>query len=343
MYRKTLVSLCLASLAAMAVAAAGASAATAPWNPGVGKQSTCTRTISPGASIESNYRALPSGGILCLRGGIYTEADDQISLASLSNRKIAGYQGERAVFRGSVRGDSAVNVELEGFKIEAQYAPAANRSNNTEQAVNGLDSTGLTLDSMHLQNRGVVGGVRRGGSCIFSGASKDMFITHLLIQSCGEHGIYGGSTARGMRVEHVFIRDVELNGFKWRADFGGSDFNGVVIDRTTGPLPGTGTYEEPNQTFEAAVANDTASSNTVRNSVLDTHNDEAWIFPNLYRGSNNTLQNLCTNPAGNYTRKAASDVVTGVVVAAPQFSSTGYKVTNPTCAAKLPADSPFRP
>jgi hypothetical protein len=91
--------------------------------------------------------------------------------------------------------------------------------------------------------------------------------------------------------------------------------------------------------YEGMIFNATPTGNVVENSVVTGLYDESFIAAANYAGGNNTVRNNCLYPAPYF---GASNVrAGGNVVANPRIA--GFTVTNPTCAAKLPADSPFRP
>jgi hypothetical protein len=318
---------------------------TGSFNRGLGTtpQSACSRNLASG-SIENALPNVPSGGTLCLTtAGPYTEGDGRLNLGNAQNKTIAGLSGVRPSFRGSIQGGSSVGVTLRGFEILGQYAPLANRNNNTFQPIDAERARDLTAVNMRFQNRGLINGVRRGGSCIFGGTSDGLTIRYSLVQSCGEHGIYGGNETRNMLVEHVWIEDVELSGFKTTHTLANNVFRGVVVNRFIGPLPGTGPWEQPGHAAEAGLYNDTPTGNSVENSVFYSQNDQGFLFSAAYNGSNNRFVNNCVHDPqlGN---AAPSDTVSGNTTATPTFNSTTFKVTGPSsCIAELPADSPFRP
>src|SRR5215210_6358306 len=146
LYVRRFSSALLVALAALALVgiyfAAPAEAAT--FKPGFGKGSAteCTRTISSG-SIEVAANSLSRSGVLCLRGGIYSESDRSITINTsgtvTSPKKIKAYPGERVEIRASFRIFSVSNWVIEGVFVDASYAPVrtttdGTRRTNTEQA-----------------------------------------------------------------------------------------------------------------------------------------------------------------------------------------------------------------
>jgi hypothetical protein len=89
------------------------------------------------------------------------------------------------------------------------------------------------------------------------------------------------------------------------------------------------------------VFNGASSNNTVENNVVRVSAGNKTInVGRQYTRSGNQAKNNCLWPTA--ADLAGSNVTqTGNIGANPQFS--GHTVTNATCAAKLPAGSPFRP
>ena len=208
--------------------------------------------------------------------------------------------------------------ELEGLYVDASYAPLQN-GGTTEQAVDLHASTGVVLDSVVLTNQG-------GSSCVFGGTSRSALITHSLITSCGAHGVYGGNTATGLAVRHSWIEGVVHSCQKMTHAVSNHHYYGVVCNKNAYP-------------YEGMIFNDTPTGNVVENSVVTGFYYPSLVAAANYAGSNNFVLNNCLYPAPYF---GASNVrAGGNVVAYPQIA--GFTITNPTCAAKLPADSPFRP
>jgi hypothetical protein len=279
---------------------------------------------------------------LCLHGGSYDEADRIVALGTNSGKTISGYPGERAVVNASFMGDISRNMTLEGFKIDSQTA-SLNSNSDSLQSVNAEDSSGLTVRHMHLSNKGTALGHREGGSCFFGATSDHVTIEYSLIKPCGEHGIYAaGSDTVNETVRHTWIEDTEGAAFKFTHTGRNIDYLGVVANRIP-ESQSVAPYETPGRGYEAMIWNDQTNDTEVRNSVAFSADERVFVAGANYTGGNNRVLDSCTGGIAPELRNLdPSDAWTGnVYVNDPQFS--GFKVTDPWCAAKLPADSPFRP
>jgi hypothetical protein len=85
--------------------------------------------------------------------------------------------------------------------------------------------------------------------------------------------------------------------------------------------------------------NGSADNNTVRNNVVDTPNGDPLSTGGVYTGAGDVVRDNCV---WDVAPELAAKVVSGSnIVANPRIANR--KVTNATCAAKLPLGSPFRP
>ena len=268
----------LVALAALALLgtyfAVPAEAAT--FKPGFGRGSAteCTRTISSG-SVEAAANSLGSGGVLCLRGGIYSESDRSISINTSGTttvpKKIKAYPGERAEirasFRFSTRGVS--HWVIEGIFVDASYAPVRKVSEsrtNTEQAMSFHSSTDITLDSVELINRRPNLDPDLAGTCVFLGGSANstgITIKDSSIHQCGqlprtnhEHCIYAANTDN-LIVSNNRIYDCADRGVQLYPDADGSTIVGNLVDSN----------------HQSGIDLDAdADNNVIRNNVVDTPN-----------------------------------------------------------------------
>ena len=206
------------------------------FNPGIGKAGiTCTKTLAHGGNVQNFVNNLKSGQVGCLHGGTYTSPN--LVKLSGSGYTLAGYPGKKAVYRGGFNFGSSSNVTLQGFTVNASYAPVStsNGRTNTAQAVNLGSSSGAGIYSMVLMNRR---DPDHSGTCVFGGTSKGAEIIASLIHTCGlapagegEHGIYVGNTTRGMLVKNTWVNDVEDTAWKFTQKVSNNHFVGVVADK----------------------------------------------------------------------------------------------------------------
>ncbi len=334
----------LVALAALALLGAyfAAPAEAATFQPGVGKGSAteCTRTISSG-SVETAANGLGSGGVLCLRGGVYAESDRSITIntsgTATAPKKIKAYPGERAEirssFRFSTRGVS--HWVIEGIFVDASYAPARDANGartNTEQALSFHSSTDITINSVELINRRPNLDPDLAGTCVFVGGtanSTGIAIKDSSIHQCGqlprtnhEHCIYAAH-ADGLIVSNSRIYDCADRGVQLYPDADGSTIVGNLVYST----------------HQSGIDLDAdADSNVVSNNVVDTPNGKTIYTGGTYRGSGNVVKDNCV--WNTPTMLASGTTTSGNILANPLIS--GYTVTNATCATKLPTGSPFR-
>jgi hypothetical protein len=301
------------------------------FNPGVGRAgTTCNQTLQPGGNVETFANSLSAGQTGCLRGGLYTNPN-LINLNG-SGYKLAGFPGERAEVRGSFEFGSTSNVELEGFKVDGSYAPVKNINGriNTEQSIQFNSSSGAVVDAMEIRNRRTAD---NSGTCVFGGTSRGARILFSWIHECGdpvaldasgEHGVYIANST-GMLIENSWFDAVSDHCLKYSQAAMNAIGRGVVCD----------TPDKESSVYFGG----TSSGNLVENNVIRGRRT-VWQA-NQYSGSNNRVVDNCLSPSGPVALGSTFTVSGNVVVADPGIS--GFKVTNLTCAAKLPAGSPFRP
>jgi parallel beta-helix repeat protein len=322
-----------------------APAGAATFKPGFGKGSTteCTRTISSG-SVEAAANSLGSGGVLCLRGGTYSESDRSIGIktsgTATAPKKIKAYPGERAAIQSSFRFSTSgvSHWVIEGIFVDASYAPVRSTKGsdgtrtNTEQAMSFHSSSDITIDSVELINRRPNLDPKLAGTCLFLGdspKSTDITVENSSIHQCGqlprtnhEHCIYAADTTN-LTVSNNRIYDCADRGVQLYPDADGSTIVGNLVDS--------------NYQYGIDLDGD-ADNNVIRNNVVDTPNGNTIYTGGTYAGSGNVVKDNCV---WNSSPRLASNVAaSGNIVANPLISS--YIVTGATCAAKLPTGSPFR-
>jgi hypothetical protein len=130
----------------------------------------------------------------------------------------------------------------------------------------------------------------------------------------------------------MLIRTKRITGCANRAVQLYSDTNNALV---------VGNLIDSDHSNTGIVFNGASSNNTVENNVVRVSAGNKTInVGRQYTGSGNQARNNCLWPTA--ADLAGSNVTqTGNIGANPQFS--GHTVTNATCAAKLPAGSPFRP
>jgi parallel beta-helix repeat protein len=319
--------------------AAPAEAATFKPGFGMGSATECTRTISSG-SIEAAANSLSPGGVLCLRGGIYSESDRSINISTsgtaTSPKKIKAYPGERAEIRSSFRftARGVSHWEIEGVFVDASYAPTRTTGHgvNTEQALSFQASSDIIIDSVELINRRPNLDRDLAGTCVFLGGSSNatnITIQNSSIHQCGqlprtnhEHCIYA-SGATDLTVSNSWIYDCADRSIQLYPDANGSSIVGNLVD---------------SDHQNGISLSDDADNNVIRNNVVDTPNGETIYTGQTYSGSGNVVKDNCVWDTG--TRLASNVTASGNILANPRIS--GYTVTNATCAAKLPTGSSFR-
>lgn len=333
----------MVALAALALALLGtyfaAPAGAATFQPGFGMGSAqeCTRTINSG-SIEAAANSLSPGGVLCLRGGIYSESDRRFTIktsgTATSPKKLKAYPGERVEIRASFRITSVSHWVIEGVFVDASYAPVRtfNSRTNTEQAMSFHASTNITVDSVELINRRPNLNPDLAGSCVFLGGSSNssnITIRNSSIHQCGqlprtnhEHCIYA-SDVNNLTVNNNRIYDCADRSIQLYPDANNSSVVGNLVDSD----------------HQAGIDLDgDADNNVVRNNVVDTPNGKTIYTGGTYAGSGNIVKDNCV--WDTHTSLASNVTASGNILANPQIS--GHTVTNATCAAKLPTGSSFR-
>jgi parallel beta-helix repeat protein len=315
------------------------------FNPGVGKGSAseCTTTISSG-SIESAANNLNAGGVLCLRGGTYQEDDGRISITTSGTtsapKKVKAYPGESVEIRSSFRANDASNWVIEGVFVDSSYSPVETTTGsngtirtNTDQAIGWMAGSNIFVDSVELINRRTAD---NSGTCVFGGQSVNLTIVNSWIHQCGElprdnleHCIYAGK-AKYITIRNNLIADCANRSTQLYSDVDNALVEGNLIDSNH---------------QNGIDLNGSADNNTVRNNIVDTPNGKTLYTGNTYTGTGNVARDNCVWDVA--PELAANVTSSGNIVADPKISNpnqrTGSKVTNVTCAAKLPAGSPFRP
>jgi parallel beta-helix repeat protein len=289
-------------------------------------------------SIEAAANAMASGGVLCVRGGLYTEVDKRVNVTTsgtaAATKKIKAYPGERVELRGAIFSSSSHWI-IEGLFIDSSYSvsgPAPGGRINTDQGINWRGGTNIRVDSVEIINRRPNLNPDLAGTCVYFGGNRptNIVLENSAIHQCGqlprsnhEHCIYM-STVSGMTVRNNWVYDCADRSIQLNPDADNSLVIGNLVDSDS----------------QAGINLDgSANNDVVRNNVVDTPNGKTIYTGTSYTGSGNSVIDNCVWDTN--VRFAAGVTSAGNILANPQIS--GHTVTNAACAAKLPAGSPFGP
>jgi hypothetical protein len=358
--RKVLACLVAALLAAMTVAVVSAGAA--------GPCDTA-RIVQPTSNLQG---AINASGTYCLRGGVYEENDGQITI-NADNVTVRNVPGQRAEIRGRVRtNDGATNVRfigsdvsssVEGIVLNSTYSPI---SWSTSGGMGHFTSdphlirgNGTTFDNVELDGDNDVLGdpwysnqpstpSRAIGTCVLIAEgtdgvlATDVRILNSDVHNCGAapderadnvgtHALYLSGGLR-VRIEHNQIYENGTRGVQIRNLNDQAHVYGNIIDEN---YVGVG-FDDPS-----------SNGNIVENNVA-TRNVNKNIRNLSDAGTGNVARNNCGygEPIPNGTDGNVS-YSNNVMVSSNPYSvdpepSADAKVSNSTCAAKLPAGSPFK-
>jgi parallel beta helix pectate lyase-like protein len=319
----------------------------------------CDVTVPAGAD---NVPETPAANTTyCLRGGVHTEGD-RLWRVTNPGVQIRSYPGETAEMRGSIRtfetgtgftlgqpGTAWPNTQG-GVRVDASYGvqrePGYNEcplgcDRHSTQGLH-LDADGLTVEGNSISNRRPNGDTALAGTCVLlpDGADPgDASIRGNFVHGCGqlprnnhEHAIYASGLHDSVIADNLIVgsadRSIQL--------YAAPRSNEVVGNVVSGG----------NDNF---VFGSQATAQNVRNNVVvNAADDNVYDGPKLSGAGNRFDGNCAWLPGG------AGGVSTGPglsasanVTAHPRFDSSPgdgvVKVTNPACAAKLPAGSRFRP
>jgi hypothetical protein len=301
-------------------------------------QAACTTIISSG-SIQDAANNMGTGGVLCVRAGIYTENDKVMDLTSSGTasapKTIMAFPGERPEFRGSINGSGSHWV-IQGLFVDASYAPILDPGRSrarTKQAITWRRGTNLRFTNMELINRRPNGDPDLAGTCVYFGGGSNkptnVTIESSSIHQCGqlprdnlEHCVYAGIVS-GLTLRDNHVYDCANRSIQLSPDTDNALVVGNLVD--SGHQNGI-------------LLGDDADNDVVRNNVVNTPNGKTIYTGGTYSGSGNQVIDNCV--WDTIVQLAPNVTNSGNVLADPQIS--GSKVTNPTCAAKLPAGSRFQ-
>jgi parallel beta helix pectate lyase-like protein len=358
--RKVLACLVAAFLAAMTVAVVS-----------VGAAGPCdtARIVQPTSNLQG---AIDASGTYCLRGGVYQESDRQITI-NADNVTVSNVPGERAEIRGRVRtNDGASNVRfigtdvsanVEGIVLNSSYSPISwstsggmghftsdphlIRGNGTRFENVEFDGDNDVLGDPWYNSRPSTP-ARAIGTCILvadgtdGSPAADVVFLNNDIHNCGAapdsradnvgtHALYLSGGLR-VQVEHNMIYENGTRGVQIRSGTDNTHVYGNIIDEN---YVGVG-FDDPD-----------TNGNIVENN-LATRNANKNIRNLSDAGTGNVARNNCGYgvPIPNGTSGNVS-YSNNVTVSSNPYSvdpepNADAKVGNSTCAAKLPAGSPFK-
>src|SRR5215217_5618512 len=284
---------------------------TGVFNPGIGKGSAseCTKTISSG-SIESAANNLNAGGVLCLREGTYQEADGRINIRTSGTasapKKIKAYPSERVEIRSGFRANvPGSNWVIEGVFVDSSYSPV-------ETTQSGRGPRTNTAQALSW------------------GAGSNILVdsVELINRRTGDKSgtcVFGGRSV-DLTIQNSWIhRCGQLPRDNQEHCIYAGNAQGITIRN--------------NLIADCANRSVQLYNNTVRNNVVDTSNGDPLSTGGVYTGAGDVVRDNCV---WDVAPELAAKVVSGSnIVVNPQIANR--KVTNATCAAKLPLGSPFRP
>jgi len=327
------------------------------------------RIVQPTSNLENT---IDKSGTHCLRGGNYQEADEQVVI-NADNVTIRNVPGERAEIRGRVRtNDGATNVSfigtdvspnVEGIVLNSTYSPISwSTSGGMGHFISDphlIRGNGTVFDNVELDGDNDVLGdpwyssrpstpSRAIGTCVLIAdgtdgqRAADVQIVNSDIHNCGAapnqradnvgtHALYLSGGLR-VQVEHNQIYENGTRGVQIRNGTDNTHVFGNVIDQN---YVGVG-LDEPD-TNGNIVENNDATRNANKNirNLSDT-------------GTGNVVRNNCgygvaipNGMNGNVRYENNVTVSSNPYGVDPEPNADAF-VSNSTCAAKLPASSPFK-
>jgi parallel beta-helix repeat protein len=281
----------------------------------------CDKYATPSGSAQRLVDSLSSGQVGCLRGGTYTARD-----GSLAMRK-AGI-----TLRSAPNERATLNARI--FAHES--ADRVTVSNLTIKGTPGKANVLVRGDYTKWLHNDVTNG-HGPSSCFLLGSldgvpSSGTEIKGNRIHDCGHHGIYA-SKARDTRIVDNRIY--------------GNAYRGVQLYPNAQGMLVAGNVVSGND--KGIIINEQAANNVIRNNVSANNRTANMNAPPTLDGRGNRFENNCVWMSGGGSGVTNTRLYSSVnnVTANPRYSgsfgSSTLKITNPRCAAKLPAGSLFRP
>jgi hypothetical protein len=323
--------------------------------------SGCDVTITNATDVQNTGNGAPTGSVVCLRDGVYTDPDQEFRFTNAVTLK--SYPGELAELRGSIHpmegaagfvlGDKGAEwPEGDGLRIDLSYGvqkvfspdkcPLGCDTYNTEPI--HWDSDGGGIYANDISNRDPSGDTARAGmGILMAGNTTDVVGTEIdgnYLHHCGQ--IPRNNHEHCMYLSHLRDGTVTDNLIYDSADRGIQNYSSPPNIVESGNLV-VATHDTGVNACGGAT--DISMHNNV---VVLSGNDDFTTCP-AYNGSANSFTDNCTWMADGTSGIVGTDNVTVAdnVTVDPQLQadwSTGTaKVANPACAAKLPPGSRFLP
>jgi parallel beta-helix repeat protein len=288
----------------------------------------CDKYAATSGSVQRLVDSLSSGQVGCLRGGTYAAGGDGVLKIREAGVTLTSAPGTRATLNARVYvPEQADRVTVSNLTIKG-----------TPRKANVL----VRGDYTRWLNNDVTNG-HRPSSCFLVGSldrvpSTGTVIENNRIHDCGRlprtnhhHGIYA-SKARDTRIVDNLI-------------YGNADRGVQLYPNAQGTLV-AGNVISGND--KGVIVNERAADNVIRNNV-SANRSANMNAPTTLDGKGNRFENNCVwmPGGGSGIDNARLYHSANNVTADPRYSGGfglgALEVTNPRCAAKLPAGSPFRP
>ena len=334
-----------------------------PYDPSIqdDPSNNCDTTITNARDVESTVNGISTGSVVCLRDGTYTDPDKQFRFTNAVTLK--SYPGELAELRGSVRPtENAAGFVLgdkgaewpggDGLRIDLSYGvqkvfspakcPLGCDRYNTEPI--HWDSDGGGIYANNISNRDPSGDTARAGmGILMAGSSTDVIGTKI----DGNYLHHCGQLPRNNHEHCLYLSHLQ---------------DGTVTDNLIYESADRGiqNYSSPRNVIESGnlvvATHDTgmnicgnASGIDMEHNVVALSGSENFTTCPAYNGGSNVFSNNCTWMTNGTSGviKTANVTLANLVGADPNlvadWQAGTAKVTNATCAAKLPPGSRFLP
>jgi hypothetical protein len=336
-----------------------------PYNPSAqdlpSSSDDCTITIGNTSDVETRVNNAPTGAVVCLHEGVYYDPDKQFHFTNAVMLK--SYPGELAELRGSIRtkeeaagfvlGDKGAEwPEGDGLRIDLSYGildepnynkcPLGCDTYRTDPI--HWDSDGGGIYANNISNRDPSGDTARAGTgVLMAGDTTNVIGTEVdgnYFHHCGQ--LPRNNHEHCMYLSHLRDGTVTDNLIYDSANRGIQNYPSPDNVVETGNLVVSG--------LNTGMSLNTPGSNmTLEHNVVVLHADKNFNVNSYMGGTNNTFRDNCTYLADGSSGVTGGLGVTVVnnVVADPKlvadWEAGTAKVTNATCAAKLPPGSRFLP
>jgi len=295
---------------------------------------------APFRTAQKLVDSLSAGQVGCLRKGVYTDGDKQVSFKHGGNRgdriKLRSYPGERARFRGAILVDRGSDyITVQNMKLDGSYGPQGpghfSGDVDTRPAIRTFGSH-LSVIGNNISNRRPGGNEDLAGQCLLLGGSagrvSGVLVKKNRIHHCGqmprinrEHGIYAPNTVNAKIVDNLIYENAD-RGVQLYPNARGTLVEGNV-------MAGNG---------ENLVINDNSSQNTVRGNVFSNPKDWNVNLGPILSGSGNRVSGNCFWASGGksaFNNGGKNTSVSGNVTANPNYQNrNSFNINNRTCLAK---------